>query len=663
MLSAPRFLFWTLLLLGFAQYADCPAQELPPEALDLVKAIEKKTAVAKQRYAKEFAEWRQGMTEKLKSVQRKLAEEDRLEEAILVRDLAKVYATGNKTLAANPASPATPYLSRILQEANSPALRDVNFAEPVSQEQFAALPKEAQTVLLENEYFGGEKDFVESALRDQFAELHQKLVELKSKYTREGKLDEAVAIRTWLVANLEARIRSESRSAEILKPVVPDIAAGAKDVNAIQANYGAAVQASTTYLEQAHATSVDSLIGRLQPLQAVYAQAERLDDALSVRELVRKIKAVPGAKARVAAVYSARSQLPEEARNEVDAFLAEVEPLVKEWERTIENLNTQLLQPLKENAAKAIINGNVDEARRTLAALYFHRKERFPLAETHRREPLVVSEETQEVVDAFRDAAQKRIDAADAADAVLREALLIKLREGQARNLKFDEEIALDASIRFLESPDHAGIREALLFQRNPNLKGDLAELVAAYVRENRAAFRTLEQQHREGFEEFGPRLQVIRTKQVEAEDWKAAFSTLLAQQDPPGVFEPIPIAFHRFPHTRGIEATVIGFKDGLYRVRQSPNRESWALREEIRIGDEKPPELTDNEAPPPGGAVDRRTQLTSGQLLLTKKGGWTWDVVQVVEAGVDTVKVRYPDRANWEEVLERANLRIIPEE
>jgi hypothetical protein len=120
---------------------------------------------------------------------------------------------------------------------------------------------------------------------------------------------------------------------------------------------------------------------------------------------------------------------------------------------------------------------------------------------------------------------------------------------------------------------------------------------------------------------------------------------------------------FYRFPHTHGVEATVIGVKDGLFRVRQSPYGDVWAPRELIRVGDEKAPKSGDDDAPPPGVAVNRRTQLKSGQLLLTKKGGWAWDIVEVVEAGLDTVKVRYTDRANWEEVLERANLRMIPDE
>jgi hypothetical protein len=80
--------------LAVAPCGYCSAQELPPEALALVKEFEKETAAAKQRYGEEIARWRQRVTEKLTAVKKRLADEDRLEEAILVRDVAKVFSTG-----------------------------------------------------------------------------------------------------------------------------------------------------------------------------------------------------------------------------------------------------------------------------------------------------------------------------------------------------------------------------------------------------------------------------------------------------------------------------------------------------------------------------------------------------------------------------------------
>jgi hypothetical protein len=639
-------------MLAAATGGYCSAQELPPEALALVKEFEKETAAAKQRYGEEIARWRQRVVDGLTAVKKRLANEDRLEEAILVRDVAKVFSTG-KSLVARPAG--TPPAVRI-------AAPDVDFAQPLTQEQFAALPKEAQGVLLENEYPGNESAFVENSLAKKIAQLREDLLEIKQELTKEGKLDEAVAVRNWVAANLKSGPPSQPLAEEIEKPILPDITAAATGLRSVQVNYQQALQTAANYLARAQARPVEALIAKLEPLQGSFAKAGRLEDALAMRELMRKINADQSTSRRAATVSAAVDQLPAEAKREVEKFIKETQPLIKEWEQMVEKLNAQLLKSLTDYTAKALLDGDLAGARESLTALLMHRKEYVRLPEIDDREPLPLSEEVQETLEAFGETAHKLTQAADVAEAPRREALLAKLREAQARNLKFDEEMALDATIRYLEFPAHAGLRGTLLFQLNPVLKDDLAALVAAYIKESRAAFRALEQQHQEAFQQIEPRLHEIRKKQVESEDWKGAFATLIAQQKPQGVFEPIPVTLFRFPHRSGTEAVVVAVQDGLVRVRNH-HGENWALREETRVADEPVTDFVLADAPSPGVPVNQRTPLKAGQLLLYKRGGFSWDIVQVVEAGLDKVKVRYTDRHNWEESLARADLRMVPEE
>ena len=76
-------------------------------------------------------------------------------------------------------------------------------------------------------------------------------------------------------------------------------------------------------------------------------------------QVMRKMGAVPAVSARIGIVTAARNQFPPEAKADVEKFFAEVQPLTREWEQTVENLNAQILK-LSQNPAREPRDSDLD---------------------------------------------------------------------------------------------------------------------------------------------------------------------------------------------------------------------------------------------------------------------------------------------------------------
>ena len=109
--------------------------------------------------------------------------------------------------------------------------RDVDVTQPLPKEVFSALPKEAQTILIENEYPGDESSRLDSAMQEKSNTLRTKLAELQSAHTKKGELDEAAAIRDWVRANLKAG-PGNLAPVEVGEPPRKDITRSVRAMNA-----------------------------------------------------------------------------------------------------------------------------------------------------------------------------------------------------------------------------------------------------------------------------------------------------------------------------------------------------------------------------------------------------------------------------------------------
>ncbi len=639
----------------------CPGEELPKDAKSLIYVYGREVAASKKKLSKETSEWRSNLTKKLKTLQQSLAEADKLEEAISVRDLIKTFETGK----AMPVSNLTPEqragAPRIIRESlDTP--REVDVTQ-IPKEMLAALPKEAQAILLENEFPGDEIIRLDTLIQEKSIALRMKLAELQSAHTKKGELDEAAAIRDWMQANLKMNPPNNSLvdAAEVGEPQQKDIALGAKDFAEIQANYQAANQEMNVWYYQMLAEPANRLFESLKAEQSRLAKAGQLEEALALRDLLKELSTRPSF-FKVTFPHSRHPSMPKDAQKLVNDFLTEVKPIDERRDAILADLNTQLnnqmLQPAKDKAKTFLIKGDREMARRALMELYARLNEPFP----DLREPLKVSGEVQELLDQFLEETQKRMETVDETESPLREALLEKLREARERNLKANEEIALDNTIAYLENENHFGLRGLILFRRSKELKGDLAEMVDQFATQIHAEFLKLQEQHRLAFETLRSQFEEIRKAQTEAEEWKAAFSTLCLQEQPPQLFDPIPVTYYRFPNTGGIAGHVIAVRNGIYRVRDQRQNVSWGIREEIRVGDEPVPDPKVENRPTPGDAVTQRTKLQPGQLVMTKSS-FTYEILEVLDPGPSAVKVRYADGFHHEDTVDRSLLRIMPDE
>ena len=636
------------------------AAELPKNAKSLIDAYERDTAATQKKLSKETLEWRSNVTAKLKALQQNLAADEKLEEAISVRDLVRTFETGKSLPATGLTSQQKAAAPRTIRQSVN-TQRDVDFTQPLPKEVIAALPREAQLILIENEYPGDEVTRLESAMQEKSSTLRAKLAELQSTHTKKGELDEAVAIRDWVRAHLKADSEN-SAPAEVGEPPRKDIALGAKNNAEIQANYRGAVQDAVSWLARVEEEPFNRLLENLKSVQSMLSKSGQLEEALIVRDLLRNADSHRGLR-KVDFVRQAQPSVPKDAQKLIDDFFTEVKPFADKYDAIISDLNTQMQKPAKDEAKKMLIAGDMENARRALLELYARMNEQFPYLQSHLREPLTVPREAQELLDRFMDENQERLDAVDEKEAPLREALLEKLREARKRNLKAREEIALDTTIAYLENEYNQGVRGLILFRRSEELTGDLAEMVDEFTRKLHGEFVELQEQHQLAFEEMQPKFNDIRKAQAEAEDWKAAFSTICLQQQAPRLFDPVPIMFYRFPHSsRGYEALMVGVRNGIFRVRDQHQRESWGIREEIRVGDEPAPDPEFKNRPVPGVAVTQRTKLLPGQLAMTQSS-FTYEILEILEPGPEKVRVRYPDSFQRETVVDRTELRIIPDE
>ena len=149
------------------------AAEFPLKAKALVGEFEKNMKQTRKAFASELQEWRNAVVLELKSVQKQLAEVEKLDEAIPVRDVVRsLEAEAGKEL-----------------------------TSVVERERFGKLPKDAQKILLKLESPGSVEGRMEKAFVEQMVQLLKNLAEMQTLLTKNNMLDEAVAVLDWLRAN------------------------------------------------------------------------------------------------------------------------------------------------------------------------------------------------------------------------------------------------------------------------------------------------------------------------------------------------------------------------------------------------------------------------------------------------------------------------------
>ena len=131
----------------------------------------------------------------------------------------------------------------------------------------------------------------------------------------------------------------------------------------------------------------------------------------------------------------------------------------------------------------------------------------------------------------------------------------------------------------YLNNEANAGLRGLVLFAVDPELQGDLAEMVKqfrqsvrALLNEQVAAQAKAYANSAGGLSPSDRRRSTRRTGSRHLQPWRCSNS-------PPRMFDPIRIKFCRYPFTNGREALVTDYRDGMYLIRDEHKRDLWGAR------------------------------------------------------------------------------------
>lgn len=618
-------------------YTETLFADLPPEARTLVQSYEKAIAETRTRLSSELQDWRNAIIAELKGVQRQLATEDLLDEAVQVRNVIRGFEA----------------------EKGSP------FTKELSSDEFNKLPKEAQKVLLNRESPGSVETRLEIELAKPREVLVAKLAEMQKSFAAADKLDEAVSIRDWIRIHGNTK-NSSSTSQPEAALVIPDITAGANDLNAIRANYQAAMARLVQALQSEFMRLSDQLVQELQTMKAQYTKSGQLDEALAIRKVVDYLRAEKVGGPRIAIARAQKGTLPEDAQRVIDACLVEADTTEAKFSQVIRSVEAQLAKPLEKVAEAALLGTDLEAARNAVSELYGLKRQIFPYRHAGRaKTPLKLAPPAVDILDeldgelaTIRAKLQER-------EAPLRQNLLDQLRKVEEGNLKAETELAVRRTIDFLSAENLQGLRGLVLFCFDPELRGEAAELVMQYLRETTKLIEDARAEYTAKLDAARPRLDAARKVQVDERDWEAAYSLMEWMNRPARMFPAVTV---KYGHTVGDkfpwDGTVIDMRDGVLLVINVHQSEEWMTRDRIRVGAEDFPGTRvgnlDNGAPPPGFPVTEKTKLTRGGIVLFPEHH-RWTPVEVKDIRSEGIVIHYFGRSDtWDKSVDRSQLRTM---
>lgn len=616
---AKRCFFWMAVFLigGLFELSIAEPAELPREVTVLIDAYESDVQALRKSFTAELNEWRESLVKELKVVQRELADKEQLDEAILVRNLVRSFE----------------------------AEKESDSTAPVPSEQFQKLPREAQKLLLARESPGSAKSRLEKEGAVKLAALLKSLSEQQAKFTKDEKLDEAVAIRDWIRRNAPGGQLPQPRKKVSIE--VMEITRGAKDLTQIQQNYQVVATQLGQRYQQEVADSSEWLVEQLKASQSTHTKAGRLDEALEIRKLIESLTMEKSVLQHGPLMNKHRVKLPDDAVRLVDHFLRTAANAQSELTERMKALDSQLIKPTEEAARKALLGQDLEAARRAVGAVYSAKREHVAFHFHVHRQPLKVAPPTSEILDELAKGNANRLAKLEEIEAPLRKALLEKLGKRSDSNLKAEEELAIRRTTESLTASNFKGLRGYLLFNVDTELQGESALLAQNYLQEMGTQVDSMRAEFLAAHKELKPRLEAARRVHVEAGDWAAALADCEQLQSPPTFFEPISvkcnshIGHNQFPW----DVTLIDVRDGAYLVNNMHRREEWMTRDRLRLGNETFPELKarrfgDFSVPPPSFPVTMKTLLKQGRIVLFQENT-QWNLGEIKEVRTNEAVVR----------------------
>ncbi len=629
---------FTLCLLVFSVTAA--VDELPKEARPIVQRFERQREAAVRKAEQSQQDWRDQLLEMLGQEQRRLAVNDGLDEAIVVRDLIRDL------------------------EAQPPAAVSAVIAEL----DFAMLPRAVQSILLRQSPPAALEQQLQRLLSEEIEVTEQGLLELQRRYAESDQLDEAVAVRDWIRSNLHDPVQlpavdrqaaAEMTPAEMQRELArlrfrnEDFVAGEDDLTELQRRLTQVNSENLQRLDRFLVTMTAGTVRELQRLQTSLTRGGKIDAAVSIRDFVKTLEGEQSGTRRLSQLEGVQGLEPAAAAIVKQAV--QIGRAAREQQQQVaRELGQQLREPLVAKCGKLLLTEDLEESRRALAQLFAMDGKSFPYGWSgHYREPLRVSAELQLVLDQFTETEVPRIAAVDQELRPHRETLTVQLRTALKQPLAAEEVIAIGRMIDFLENPANDGLRGMLLMTPEGGLTAECLQAVEDLQRLVHARFAELREEHRKRWRNQREAILKILQQQSSDEEWESAFSSQEILLRVPHLLSPVPVK-------QGVwDASVLDVQDGCYLLRDLHGREVWVVRAKFQIGGEEPVASDSPGITQPGQPVTASTRLNAGQLVLAKRG-FEWQPMRVLQLGPNTVRVISLDSSAREQVFDRGDLRVI---
>ena len=630
-----------ILILTFASHIVAADDKLPREAMILVRVYEKLHDTARNDLRKELQDWRNEVTKLLKTEQRELALADKLEQAIIIRNLVQALEKEENNDATS-------------------ALNNVKIEE---------LPPGAQEIVLEHASPGSIESQLPVRLAKESQELRNKLTAIQSSFAEKDKLDEALAVRNWIRTNLDSaggiaagkmnedRDTSDRDDAEpsssSLKFVVRDVTKGANNLQEIQSNLTHVTAGNSLLLFEFANGKIDRIIPKLRSMQSAHSRGGRLDEALRIKQTIDSLSASRDYAKRMGTLRNLTG-FPDDARTLVEKTLAEIKVESDAMEEANKQIKAFLATPFEQLAAEALLASDLEKARSAISQMYRNLGKNFPYSwADHYSEPLKVDDAVLRIVEKFQGESANLVAKANREVAPILKTAANELRKSLQQKLDASQVVAVGKTVDFLENPDYQGIRGAIMFQPDPSLSGDLSTLVLNLHQDFHKIYADTREENLDAFVNIEPQLKAILGKQVAAKQWEEAFSTLSVIHSPPKLIEPIAVKQGHW------DASVLDVQDGVFLVRDLHKREKWMTRDKFQFdGEPEEPQTSNRDAAPPGVPATTATKLKVGQIVLAKRA-WYWEPYQVIEVSLGTIRVAKPERLDWATNVNRSDLRL----
>ncbi|MEZ6124572.1 MAG: hypothetical protein R3C49_15545 [Planctomycetaceae bacterium] len=626
-----------VLLLSVAEPVLGQNAEVPAELRERVVSFESSVAQAEARFAKALLESQESLLTELRRIQDRLTMEVRLDDAVVVRDFLK--AVREKV--------------------------DLTQRRAFITSRVQELPTEVREAVAG--YLRASTD-AEREHRKALAERTKQQVESLSAefrvFTESGNLEAALFIRNALL-----KLGEDPARATAVSPGTPEFSG---DPAQVRNEYQQWLQQIMQTQEQHFAPLIEKAEVDLRHRLEVETRAANLDEAVRIRDLLRRLDSVPAE-----APPSVRVQL---LRRPDPGFSVDVVELLKRLENETKEIETEIHRlratgdlafaaANKPEFDRSILTGNDVQRRQVLAEYYHLTRQLEKLHAMHqRRSTAPANPQAVEIIRSVSEDVVRMTDRTRKQELEFRAALIDRLSKVEAAELTAEEQGAVRKALEFARADYSQGLLAMLLFQRPPELPQSARDALDQY-RHGVASIRTSAVEETAAIRgKLQEQLQPLVEQHVRNSEYAEATELLDHNWLPEPPQATVPVKASRTPssdHLWDAQVLDIRGENSLLVTFGLPQTE-WLPRNRVRFQHDDPIKVTPRSGSsspnPPGIPVTEETRLRVG-LKAFKYWGTRWYPVTIEGISPQNVTISWDDWGRSQETCNREDLSLFEDQ